>query len=352
VYVAGLVAIAGIALAGPVVAQNTGQVEVGGFGQYTRADFAWHVQSGYGLGGHAGVFLTRRIALEGDASFSTFQTNSPRPPGNIQQATYAGRLMFNIPLTRSNHFMFGAGAGGQTFGGHTDFSFTPDVGFRFVWWDHVALRFDGLVEYVENPTAITFGYPPSTGVNISAARSTNTEIRGGLSFLLGKAPPPAPPPAPVVAQTPPESRPVPQAQPTAPPAEPNRDSLEAVNRAREALLAKVYFEFDRSELGAEQRATLDAKIPVLKANPNVRIRVEGNADERGSDEYNLALGNRRAEVSRKYLIDHGIDGARIDISSAGEERPVCQEHAESCWKQNRRDEFVIVVGGDRLVAPR
>src|SRR5215831_17053053 len=73
VYVAGLVAIAGIALAGPVVAQNTGQVEIGGFGQYTRADYAWHVQSGYGLGGNAGVFLTRRIALEGDASFSTFQ---------------------------------------------------------------------------------------------------------------------------------------------------------------------------------------------------------------------------------------------------------------------------------------
>src|SRR5262249_53700669 len=189
VYVAGLVAIAGIALAGPVVAQNTGQVEIGGFGQYTRADYAWHVQSGYGLGGNARVFLTRRIALEGDASFSTFQTNSPRPPRHIQQATYAGRLMFNIPLTRSNHFMFGAGAGGQTFGGHTDFSFTPAAGFRFVWWDHVALRFLGLVEYVENPTAITFGYPPAAGVNISAARSTNVDLPRGLAF------PPAPPPA-------------------------------------------------------------------------------------------------------------------------------------------------------------
>ena len=90
----------------------------------------------------------------------------------------------------------------------------------------------------------------------------------------------------------------------------------------------------------------------MRANPSVRIRIEGNADERGSDEYNMALGLRRAQTARKYLIDHGIDAARIDISSNGEERPVCQEHQESCWQQNRRDEFVIVAGGDALVAPR
>ena len=125
-----------------------------------------------------------------------------------------------------------------------------------------------------------------------------------------------------------------------------------MNRAREALLAKLYFDFDRSELREDQRAVLDEKLPVLRANPGVRIRVEGNADERGSDEYNIALGMRRAQTARKYLIDHGIDAARIEISSNGEERPVCQEHDESCWKQNRRDEFVIIAGGDRLVAPR
>ena len=87
-----------------------------------------------------------------------------------------------------------------------------------------------------------------------------------------------------------------------------------------------------------------AKLPVLRANPDVRIRVEGNADERGSDEYNLALGMRRAQLARKYLVDHGIDAGRIDISSNGEEKPVCKDHNESCWSQNRRDEFVIVAG--------
>ncbi|HEY9230052.1 MAG TPA: OmpA family protein, partial [Gemmatimonadaceae bacterium] len=109
---------------------------------------------------------------------------------------------------------------------------------------------------------------------------------------------------------------------------------------------------DQDGLRADQRAVLDSKLPVLRANPNVRVRVEGNADDRGSDEYNQALGMRRAQTARKYLIDNGIDAARIDIASYGEERPVCQEHEESCWSRNRRDEFVIVAGGDRLVAPR
>ncbi len=114
----------------------------------------------------------------------------------------------------------------------------------------------------------------------------------------------------------------------------------------------MYFDFDHSELRADQRAVLDAKLPVLRANPGVRIRIEGNADERGSDEYNLALGMRRAQATRKYLIDNGIDAGRIDVASNGEERPVCQGHDENCWKQNRRDEFVIVAGGNSLVAPR
>jgi peptidoglycan-associated lipoprotein len=354
--VAGLV---GVALAGPVAAQNTGNVEVGGFGQFTRADPAWHVKSGFGVGGSVGLWVSRRFTLEGDLSVSTFNNLAPRAAGNTQQQTFAGRVMYNIPFgwkSKSNQFMFGGGVGGQRFGGHTDFSASPDVGLRFVWWDHIALRFDGLVEYVENPTAATFGFPPVIGSNRSAARSTNTEVRGGVSFLLGKAAPKSPPP-PVVAQlqAPPprtEPQPQPRRELPAPAPTPNRDSIAAAERARETLVARVYFEFDKSDLPDGERAKLDAKLPILQANPNIRIRIEGNADERGSDEYNLALGTRRAQAARQYLTDHGVDAARIEIASNGEERPVCQEHDENCWKQNRRDEFVIIAGGDRIVGSR
>jgi peptidoglycan-associated lipoprotein len=83
---------------------------------------------------------------------------------------------------------------------------------------------------------------------------------------------------------------------------------------------------------------------VLQARPDVRIRIEGNADERGSDEYNLALAQRRSAAAKRYLVARGIADARIEVVSFGKERPVCQEHVESCWQQNRRDEFVITTG--------
>src|SRR4029077_17546898 len=109
----------------------------------------------------------------------------------------------------------------------------------------------------------------------------------------------APPPPPVVAAAPPprQQTPPPPARETPPPAAPDRsaiirDSLAAVDRARASLVAKVYFDFDRAELRGDQAAALDAKIPIMKANPGVRIQIQGNADERGSDEYNLALGMR------------------------------------------------------------
>ena len=82
-----------------------------------------------------------------------------------------------------------------------------------------------------------------------------------------------------------------------------------------------------------------------------RSRLEGHADERGSDAYNVALGMRRAQAAKQYLVDHGIDASRIDVTSYGEERPVCQEHDDACWSKNRRVETVITAGGGTLVPP-
>jgi len=143
------------------------------------------------------------------------------------------------------------------------------------------------------------------------------------------------------------------------------DSLAAANAAREAaereralattkatLAAAVYFEYDSDELSGDARASLDAKLPILRANPGLRLRIAGNTDERGSDEYNLALGQRRAASVKRYLSDQGIDGGRLDIVSYGEERPAITEASEEAWRMNRRAEFEIVAGGDALVAPR
>lgn len=103
----------------------------------------------------------------------------------------------------------------------------------------------------------------------------------------------------------------------------------------------VYFAFDKYDLDAAARAILDNYAEWLKAHPSTKVTVEGNCDERGTREYNLALGQRRADAVRDYLISSGIDGNRIDTVSFGEERPACQGTGEACWAQNRRADIVV-----------
>ena len=114
--------------------------------------------------------------------------------------------------------------------------------------------------------------------------------------------------------------------------------------ARTTLVAPVYFAFDRSDLSPDARSALDAKLPILRENSALRLRLAGHTDERGSDEYNLALGQRRAASAKRYLTAHGIGDQRLDVTSFGEERPVCLESDESCWSRNRRVEFELLAG--------
>jgi peptidoglycan-associated lipoprotein len=130
-----------------------------------------------------------------------------------------------------------------------------------------------------------------------------------------------------------------------------RAAAEAAASARTTLLAMVHFDYDQSELRADDRALLDAKVPILQANTGVMIRVAGHTDERGSDEYNLALGQRRAAAVKAYLVQRGIPETRIETVSYGEERPIAQGSNEGAYSQNRRAEFEITAGGQTLRKP-
>jgi peptidoglycan-associated lipoprotein len=136
-----------------------------------------------------------------------------------------------------------------------------------------------------------------------------------------------------------------------------RDELareDAARRAREAAAARttlataIYFDLDKDALRPDAEQALDAKIPVLTADPGVHIRIDGNADDRGSDAYNLALSQRRSASAQRYLEARGVDGSRIEVVSFGKERPVCKVDDESCWQQNRRDGFSITAGAGSL----
>ncbi len=150
--------------------------------------------------------------------------------------------------------------------------------------------------------------------------------------------------------------------PVATPSRPNTNPVEtgdpnaaaaAVTRALVAEVGNViHFDLDQDAIRPEDRPILDRKAAILSANPNLRIRVSGHADERGSDEYNLVLGNKRALAARNYLVAKGIAASRIDVTSYGEERPAAAGSSEESWAQNRRDEFEIIGGGERLVQPR
>jgi peptidoglycan-associated lipoprotein len=106
-------------------------------------------------------------------------------------------------------------------------------------------------------------------------------------------------------------------------------------------LQDIYFDFDKYDIRPADARTLDANAAYLKSNPNSLVLIEGHCDERGTNEYNLALGERRAKSTMNYLVSQGVQANRITIISYGEERPACTDKSEACWAKNRRSHFLV-----------
>ena len=117
------------------------------------------------------------------------------------------------------------------------------------------------------------------------------------------------------------------------------------SRERTALSATIYFDLDESALTDEARSAVEAKAPVLLRHPNMRVRIVGHTDSQGSDEYNLALGLRRAAETKRYLAALGVDESRMEIVTMGEERPAVKGFTQEAYALNRRCEFEIIAGG-------
>jgi len=134
------------------------------------------------------------------------------------------------------------------------------------------------------------------------------------------------------------------------PAKTQASSLEALQKGtlgkgdEEGPLRDVNFDFDRYDLSVEARDILKGHATWLKTNSRVRVEIEGHCDERGTSEYNLALGAKRAESAKRYLIDLGVSPNTLSSISYGEELPVCKEQNDACWAKNRRAHFVVKTG--------
>ena len=122
--------------------------------------------------------------------------------------------------------------------------------------------------------------------------------------------------------------------------------LERAQRLRDEIMQfeseNIYFDFDKSDLKPDSRAILTKKADWLRANPGFSLRIEGHCDERGTSEYNLALGERRANAAWKFLNALGISGDKLSTVSYGEERPADPGHNEDAWSKNRRDQFKLI----------
>jgi peptidoglycan-associated lipoprotein len=159
---------------------------------------------------------------------------------------------------------------------------------------------------------------------------------------VATAPPPVPPAA-VVAPAPPAPAPAPApvappvvvapAPAPPPPAPPKEYQLNAA-------LKQIFFNFDKADIRPNDAQTLAASAAYLKANPNLLVLIEGHCDERGTAEYNLALGERRAKAAMNNLVSNGIEASRITTISYGKERPGCTDKNEACWSKNRNDTFL------------
>jgi len=150
-----------------------------------------------------------------------------------------------------------------------------------------------------------------------------------------QAAPAAPTPAPAVA--PPAPAPAPAPVTAAPaPARPAPKDFAAVE-----ALKPIFFDFDKYDIRPSDRRILDANAQWLKDNANQLVLIEGHCDERGTNEYNLGLGERRARTTMNYLVNQGVAATRISIVSYGEERPICADKTEACWQQNRRAALLV-----------
>jgi peptidoglycan-associated lipoprotein len=190
---------------------------------------------------------------------------------------------------------------------------------------------------------------------VGRVRNTDTPVRVVLERVQPSMPtrapvavvpqPAPPPPAPIpVAPEPPKT---PEPQVAAPPPAVEQPAPTPAVRPTPSDFAvipevkAVHFDFDRALIRPADAKVLDANVEYLRNNPDTLILIEGHADERGTAEYNLALGERRARAARDYLVSQGIAADRISLVSFGEERPECAEHTEGCWARNRRSEFLI-----------
>jgi peptidoglycan-associated lipoprotein len=351
--IAFVMAVTLVVSAAPLAAQQRGTVEFGAFASAGTFDKSLTLNSGFGAGGRVGVYLDPRWAIE----FEEGEMNASRTLGlkNVNVGMLSGRLVNTLVQSGNFSMLLGAGAGAST---ETSFSHSYGVnallGAKYAVSDNVAIRVDGIADFLAN-----YNWKSSQSLHVGLSLYRSPRVVTRTVEVQGPAV------AAVAFVQRPDSV---NADEQARRRQWERDYLslrDSLNRAPRAaapmassasalatMEEKIHFATDKSVLTPESKSTLDAKVAVFRANPAMRIIIVGNTDKRASDQYNMALGGRRATAAKEYLVSQGIDAVRIEITSDGERVPVASGTSANAEARNRRDEFRLLIANDYLVAPK
>jgi outer membrane protein OmpA-like peptidoglycan-associated protein len=337
------IGVTALVLAVPAGAQQRGTMEFGAFGSVASFDKALSLKSAYGGGGRIGMFINPRLSVE----FEDAEMRATRPHGlnDVNVGLLSGRLVA-VPIKAGGlSVLVGGGAGVST---ETNFlhSYGLDVlgGVKIAMGDNVALRVDGVLDWLANEDWKMY---KSLRVGISLYRHPNTETR----TVTGPAPA-QPMPQMLVHEDSVSAAETRRLRAADAALKALRDSLRmaparGMSAAEMATMeARIHFAFDKSELTDSARAILDEKVLVFRANPEMTIAIVGHTDIAGTDAYNQALGMRRAEAARAYIVSRNIDANRIVIESRGENQPVTEAAGRAGQAPNRRAVFRIVIAPD------
>jgi len=338
------IGVAALVLAVPAGAQQRGTIEFGGFASNTSFDNSLRMNNSWGAGGRVGAFIFPRLSVE----FEGGGSNAGRTLGlrDVNVGVLSARLTA-VPLkVGPMSLLLGAGVD------HTDTNFLESYGYhglvgaKLALGQSLALRVDGIQSYMVHGN----GTNRALHVGLVAYRSprglTNTVMRPVYSAPMAQRPD---------SVSAAETR---RLRDAAASYEALRDSLARPSYApassAEALATMqemIYFENDRSDLSGAANSILRDKVSVFQANPAMRIVIVGFASKPGTDAYNMALGLRRAEAARAYLVSQGVDPIRIEISTRGEGQLVVEGPGEAADAANRRGQFRLLIANNHLVAP-
>lgn len=340
--------VAALVAAAPVQAQRRGTLELGAFGGATSYDNSLSINSGSGGGLRIGAFLDPRWSVEFDGS----GMGAGRPIGfqnDVHVTSLSARLGLTPVVTGPLSWLISAG------GVHTDYSTQSSygvsglLGVKYAIGDRVALRADFITDYMLK------------------RKDTNTGFRAGLSVFRHPATrvqtvTVAGPPSVVTYQDSVSATEQRRLRTIDARYVALRDSLSRTKlvvpplasstSALATMQQMIHFATDSSLLTDSAKVTLDSKVPIFRENPAMRIVIVGNTDERATDAYNLALGGRRADAAKAYLVSRGIDPIRIEIATRGESQPIATGTSMDAQAQNRRAEFRLLVASDYLLPPK